>query len=167
MDDAIRQEIVHLGKMKAKELRIRYRQLYGEESRSGNRMHLYRRVAWRLQANAEGGLSERAQERARQLADEAALRLRPPRQFLEELATSLGAPEPPSEFPVGRDRRLPPVGSNLQRAYQGRSIEVRVLQSGFEYDGRRYQSLSAVAHQVTGTRWNGFTFFRLQGNFAA
>ncbi len=167
MNDAARREIERLGKMKAKELRIRYRELFGEESRSGNRMYLYRRVAWRLQANAEGGLSERAQERARQLADEAALRLRPPRQFLQELATPVGARELPPELIAGRDRRLPPAGSSLQRAYQGRSIEVRVLPRGFEYNGRQYASLSAVAHQVTGTRWNGFTFFRLQGESAA
>jgi len=167
MDDAIRQEIERLGKMKAKELRACYRELFGEESRSGNRMHLCRRVAWRLQANAAGGLSGRAQERARQLADEAALRLRPPLQFLQELAAPDGAQTLPLEPVTGRDRRLPSPGTSLQRAYQGRSIEVRVLQRGFEYNGRQYASLSAVAHHVTGTRWNGFTFFRLQGNSAA
>jgi len=166
MDDVIRKEIERLGKMKPKELRVRYQEVFGEESRSGNKMHLYRRIAWRLQANAEGGLSERAQERVRQLADPAALRLRPPLEFVQELATPLCARKP-LEVIAGRDQRLPPAGSSLQRTYQGRSIEVRVLQSGFEYNGRRYASLSAVAHQATGTRWNGFTFFRLQGTFAA
>src|SRR5450755_1886914 len=167
MDDAIRQEIEGLGKLKAKELRVRYRELFDEQSRSGNRMYLFRRVAWRLQAQSEGGLSERAQERARQLADEAALRLRPPRQFLQERGEPSVAPQPSLEPNLGRDRRLPPAGSSLQRAYQGRSIEVRVLQNGFEFNGKRYDSLSGVAHQATGTRWNGFAFFRLHGDFAA
>jgi Protein of unknown function (DUF2924) len=152
MDDAIRQEIEGLGKLKAKALRVRYRELFDEQSRSGNRTYLFRKLAWRLQAQAEGGLSERAQERARQLAEEAALRQRPPRQFLQELGEPSVAPQPLLEPNLARDRRLPPAGSNLQRAYQGRSIEVRVLQRGFEYNGKRYNSLSAVAHQATGTR---------------
>lgn len=166
MDEAIGQEIERLARMKPKELKAYYRQLLGEEARSGNRMYLYRRMAWKLQANVEGGLSDRAQERAHRLADDVALRLLPPRPVSQALAAPLGALEPPPPE-AGRDRRLPPAGSSLQRSYQGRSIEVRVLQSGFEYNGRPYASLSAVAHHATGTRWNGFTFFRLQGDFAA
>jgi hypothetical protein len=53
----------------------------------------------------------------------------------------------------------------LKRTHQGRSIEVRVGESvnTFEYDGKTYYSLSAIASKVTGTRWNGFAFFGLKG----
>jgi Protein of unknown function (DUF2924) len=165
MDETIGREIDRLARMKTKELKAYYLQLLGEEARSRNRMYLYRRLAWRLQANVEGGLSNRAQERAHRLADDVGLRLLPPRSVAQAQAAPVGALEPSPE--AGRDRRLPPTGSSLQRSYQGRSIEVRVLQSGFEYNGRQYASLSAVAHHATGTQWNGFTFFRLQGDFAA
>jgi Protein of unknown function (DUF2924) len=63
-----------LRKLKAKELKARYRDLFGEESPSSNRTHLFRRIAWRLQANAEGDLSERVRERASELATDADLR---------------------------------------------------------------------------------------------
>jgi hypothetical protein len=61
-----------------------------------------------------------------------------------------------------RDRRLPEAGSRLTRSYQQLTIEVTVLETGFEYNGAVYSSLSAIAHQVTGTRWNGFLFFGIQ-----
>ncbi len=47
----------------------------------------------------------------------------------------------------------------LAREYQGRDIVVKVLDNGFEFEGRRYRSLSAIAREVTGTKWNGFLFF--------
>ena len=81
MDEALAIEIESVRKLKTKALRARYEELFGEESRSSNHAHLFRRVAWRLQANAEGDLSERARKRALELAEDAALRLRAPRRF--------------------------------------------------------------------------------------
>jgi hypothetical protein len=60
-----------------------------------------------------------------------------------------------------RSRRLPVAGSVLRRRYQERMVEVKVLAEGFEYEGQRYESLSAVARAITGTRWNGLLFFGL------
>jgi hypothetical protein len=54
------------------------------------------------------------------------------------------------------------VGTTLQRQYQGKTICVKVLDDGFEYDGKHYESLSSIASSVAGTRWYGFSFFRLQ-----
>ena len=85
-------EIERLRKLKTKALRTRYQELFGEETRSWNQAHLFRRIAWRLQANAQGGLSERAQKRAGELAEEAALRLRAPRQFWRDSSVALPAP---------------------------------------------------------------------------
>jgi hypothetical protein len=71
MDDATRVAIEGLRKLKVTQLKDRYRELFGEESPSSNRQHLFRRVAWRLQARAHGMLSERARQRAVEIADDA------------------------------------------------------------------------------------------------
>ena len=60
-----------------------------------------------------------------------------------------------------RDIRLPPPGEYLRRDYRGRDILVRILDRGFEFEGRRYRSLSAIAKAVTGAHWNGLLFFGL------
>jgi hypothetical protein len=64
--------------------------------------------------------------------------------------------------PLRRDIRLPKSGDVLSRYYKGREITVRVLESGFEYDGRHFRSLSAIAQAVTGAHWNGLLFFGLR-----
>jgi hypothetical protein len=156
MTEALAMEIARLGKLKTKALQARYGELFGEESRSSNHAHLFRRIAWRLQANAEGGLSERARKRAAELAHDADLRLRAPRHFWRADG-SVGLEPVPA-----RDPRLPPVGTVLKRVYGERTIEVTVLATGFEFEGKSYPSLSLIAQRVTGTRWNGFLFFGLQ-----
>ena len=60
-----------------------------------------------------------------------------------------------------RDPRLPPPGEVLVREFRGMTAAVRVLEEGFEYQGRRYASLSTIACEVAGTRWNGYRFFEL------
>jgi hypothetical protein len=154
MDAAVRQEIEGLRKLKTKQLKLRYRELFQEESASSNHQHLFRRIAWRLQARAEGDLSERARERAAELAQDVDLRLRAPRRFWKQLVDG-------REPSAARDLRIPAAGTVLKREHQGRIIEATVLEEGFDYNGRTYGSLSAIAHHATGTRWNGFTFFHL------
>lgn len=61
--------------------------------------------------------------------------------------------------PARRDVRLPKPGDVLSRSYKGREITVRVLEAGFEYEGRRFRSLSAIAEAVTGAHWSGLLFF--------
>jgi Protein of unknown function (DUF2924) len=56
---------------------------------------------------------------------------------------------------------VPVAGTLLTRRLGDRQIVVKVLAEGFEYESRRYRSLSAIARQVTGTRWNGLLFFGL------
>ena len=154
VDDAVRMHIESLRYLKTSELRTRYRDLFGEASRSFHRAHLLRRIAWRLQAQAEGDLSERAKRRAAELANDADLRLRAPRRFWREL-------EERAEC-RNRDPRLPPAGIVLERPYRGQMIRVTVLANGFDYQGKQYASLSAIAQRATGTRWNGFHFFGLR-----
>jgi Protein of unknown function (DUF2924) len=151
MNTPLEVQIEDLRKLPAIALQARYLELFGEESRSGNRQFLFRRVAWRMQALAEGDLSERARKRALELANDADLRVQPSK-------ASLSAPA------AGPDPRLPAPGTILRRVFKGRNLEVRVLDDGFEFEGRRYQSLSAVASEVAGSRWNGFAFFALGGD---
>jgi Protein of unknown function (DUF2924) len=153
MNEEVRKEIEQLRREKTKALQARYLELFGEESKSSNQAHLFRRVAWRLQALSEGDLSQRARDRATALAVDVDLRLRAPHKFWRELAAA-----PPG--PV-RDPRLPAAGTTLQRQYHDRTIAVKILSDGFEYDGKIYESLSSIASLVTGTRWNGFAFFGL------
>ena len=67
---------------------------------------------------------------------------------------------------AGRDPRLPPTGTVLVRPYKGVEYQVTVLQSGFQYAGQHYASLSKIAQEITGTHWNGFLFFKLQSRAA-
>jgi hypothetical protein len=154
VDERVGMQIEHLRKLKTTELRTRYRNLFGEASASFNRAHLFRRIAWRLQAEAEGDLSEEARRRASDLANDSDLRLRAPRSFWSERERNGDSPD--------RDPRLPPAGTVLERVYRGQTIRVTILPSGFEYHAKPYASLSAVAQRVTGTRWNGFHFFGLK-----
>ncbi len=156
MNPEVHREIEALRRQKTKALKARYRELFGEESPSFNHSHLFRRIAWRLQALAEGGLSQRASDRATELAADVDLRLRAPRKFWRHIDDA------DERSRHRRDPRLPDPGTVLQRQYRGKTIVVTVLRKGFECDGKEYDSLSAVASSATGMRWNGYTFFGLK-----
>jgi Protein of unknown function (DUF2924) len=141
-------------------LRERYCEVFGEEARSRHREHLFRRIAWRLQARAEGDLSARARQRAQEIADDADLRKIAPADFLTVAGQAIGT-IPGERSHRKQDRRLPIAGSLLTREWKGRTILVEVLTQGFRYENRFFSSLSAIATEVTGTRWNGLAFFGL------
>jgi len=141
-------------------LRKKYQEVFGQESKSSNKKFLFRRVAWRLQADAEGGLSERARRRAAEIVDDSDLRTRAPKELLPREVPANTTRAVARSQPQ-RDWRLPPAGTLLTRRLRDRQIIVKVLADGFEFDSRRYRSLSAIAREVTGTRWNGLLFFRL------
>jgi DUF2924 family protein len=158
MDLTVIRSIEELGSSKISVLKKRYRELFGEESKSSNRQFLFRRIAFRLQANAEGDLSERARRRIGDIADDRDVRVRAPKEFLarpEAGSPIIDRTRPPKDY------RLPEPGTLLTRRLGDRQIVVKVLAEGFEYESRRYRSLSAIAREVTGTRWNGLLFFGL------
>jgi hypothetical protein len=152
----VAKEVATLEVMSVSELRAKYAQVFGEETRAGNKRWLMRRIIWRLQALAEGGLSERARKRAAELANDADLRLNPPRS-----APVMSSNKPSTPSTQEPDNRLPPAGQILRRLYKGRLVHVRILPKGFEFEGSVYGSLSAVAKAITGSHTNGFLFFRL------
>jgi hypothetical protein len=130
--------------------------LFGEATHASNRTWLIKPIAWRMQALAEGDLSQRARQRAEELARDADLRLNPP----QSKATTTTPPAEPGRMPTPVDQRLPPPGTILTRPYKGQLVQVQVFTDGFAYAGRVYASLSAVAKAVTGSHCNGFLFFR-------
>ena len=160
MINDVADEIAELGQMTTNELCARYQQLFGQPVRTRHKAYLIRKIAWRIQALAEGDLSERARKRAAELANDADVRVMPPR-----------ATTPPPLGDGGQrvartvstaDSRLPAPGNALVRAYKGRTIRVIVREDGFDYEGQRYKTLTAVAKQVTGSHMNGFRFFKLE-----
>ena len=156
----LRAEIEGLRHLTTGQLKEKYREVFGEESRSNHKQFLVRRIAWRIQANALGGLSERARQRALEIADDADLRIRAPKNFLRTAVDQMRTAE--ARVDPGLDPRLPLPGTPLIRRYRGKDVMVHVRNDGsFECDGRISSSLSAAVTQATGTRWNGFTFYSL------
>jgi hypothetical protein len=158
MNAAVLKEIEQLRGQTVNGLRAKYREVFGEDSRSGNKYYLYRRVAWRLQADDEGDLSERARRRALEIANDADLRVRAPK---ATVAADAHKRTTVMTINGARDPRLPRPGTLLTREFKGQVHVVKVLDDGFEYDARQYKSLSKIATEITGTRWNGFVFFGL------
>ena len=142
------QELATLPQLKVAALRCRYAEVFGEATQVGNKAWLVKRLAWRLQALAEGDLSERARRRAAELANDANLRLSPPRP--RPTSPVSVADTPRTRLPGKRNDRLPPAGTILTRPYKGTTVQVRVLEHGFVYEGTIYSSLSAVAKAITG-----------------
>jgi hypothetical protein len=159
VDTALLMEMESLRRASMADLRKKYQEVFREQTRCKHREHLFRRIAWRLQALAEGDLSERARARAHQIAQDGDLRIIAPRGFL-----TVGGEHVQTTGDRNRreqDRRLPLPGALLTREWKGRTPLVEVLPKGFRYENRHYSSLSGIATAITGTRWNGLAFFGL------
>ncbi len=144
MSDSVPAQVAALPGKSIAELKGLWRELYQAEPPPFNRAFLVKRLAYRIQELAYGGLSARTVARLDALADEEEARLQ------------------------GKPRRRitdrPVAGTRLVREWQGVEHHVTVLVDGFEYQGRTYRSLSAVARSIAGTRWNGPLFFGLRAN---
>jgi hypothetical protein len=154
----IGKEVAALQRMTVRELGVKFAEVFGEETPANNKGWLIKRIAWRLQALAEGGLSERARQRAAELANDADVRLSPPKAM-----AALGADKRTSTAVLRfkSDDRLPLPGTVITRTYKGETLHVKVLPHGFEFEGELFKSLSAVAKAITGQHCNGYHFFRL------
>jgi hypothetical protein len=153
--------IARLAKLAVPQLQQHHANLFGEKSRTPHRQYLFRKIAWELQAREEGGLPEETRQYAMAIARDAALRIRIVQSASREHA---GAPvDRTASTTVAQthDSRIPMPGSLIVKEFKQRSIVVRVLDGGFEWEGRRFSSLSAIAQENTGTKWNGIAFFGL------
>jgi hypothetical protein len=147
-------DLAVLGSLTVAGLARKYEELFGAPSRSRNKEYLRKRLAFRIQELAEGGLSPRALARIEELNRNA------PPLGPRTGAKTARAPEPAKEESgVVRDPRLPASGTVLTRTYGKAEHRVTVLDDGFEYKGKPYPSLSRIAREITGTSWNGFLFF--------
>ncbi len=146
----LKQTLDLLPAMAVKDLRLKYAEVFNEPTNAHNKDWLIKRIAWRLQAQNEGGLSERAKQRAKELANEADLRV------LAPVTTP-----PPRIVSGSRDQRLPAPGSIITRTYKGHAYSVEVLANGFSWNDTTYKTLTAVAKAITGMHLNGFAFFQI------
>ena len=171
--DDMPSQLAALETMNVPALAEKYRELYGEPTRSRNRAYLKKRLAWRIEANFQGDLSQGAIARIQQLGDQLPERwqMRLGQPASEPAAASDAATKLDAALSIAttepRDPRVPPVGTVVRRVFDGKTHEVTVCVEGFEYEGRKYKTLSAIANQIAGSRWNGFLFFGLKKPGAA
>jgi hypothetical protein len=150
-------QLAALATMPVAELAEKYREVFGAPSRTRNKEYLRKRLAWKIQERAEGGLSDLALRRIEELAPLAPVRWRQP----VARKDSKDVPVVTAVTTTTRDSRLPPVGTVITRVHKEKKYEVKVLADGFEYQGHRFRSLSKIARVITGTAWNGYGFFGL------
>ncbi|MEL0436649.1 DUF2924 domain-containing protein [Phycobacter sp. K97] len=126
------------------DLKKQWRDLFDSEPPPFNRRYLESRLAYRIQELAYGGLKPETVKR------------------LEALGEQLdGGDRTKSRV---RADMMPIVGTRLIREWQGAEHVVTVTADGFDWQGRPYKSLSAIARAITGTRWNGWVFFGLKNH---
>jgi Protein of unknown function (DUF2924) len=144
MTDTVLAQIAALKAKSTPELRDMWRALFDKEPPVLGRRYLEDRLSYRIQEVRLGGLSERARRR---------------------LDALVGQLEPKAAR--RRDPGRPIAGTQLKREWKGIEHVVTVRERDFEYNGRPYKSLSAVAREIAGSRWNGWLFFGLRRNKTA
>ena len=140
--DSVLARVAALKATPTPELKEQWRKLFGTEPPPYNRRFLESRLAYRIQELAYGGLKPQTIAR------------------LEALGEQLDGGNITLRRIRGDDK--PIAGTRLIREWQGIEHSVTVLNDGYEWQGRPYQSLSAIARAITGTRWNGWVFFGLK-----
>ena len=144
MTDPIPARLAALKTTPTPDLKQQWRELFETEPPPFNRQYLESRLAYRIQELTYGGLKPETIRR------------------LEALGEQLDGGNVVTRRI--RSNLKPMAGTRLIREYQGVEQVVTVLRNGFEWQGRPYQSLSAIARAITGTRWNGWVFFGLKSN---
>lgn len=147
MTDTVLKQIAELPSLPYGRLKEMWKEYFGVEPPAYRRGFLIRGLAHRIQELAYGGLSDAHQARLDAL--------------VEEAEAERSGKKPRKKAPKGEQMI---TGTRLIREWKGVDHEVTVIEGGFEYQGRRYRSLSAIARAITGTRWNGPLFFGLRSH---
>ena len=142
MNDPVLARLAALKTTSTSKLREQWRQLFETEPPAFNRRYLESRLAYRIQELSLGGLKPETVRR------------------LEKLGEQLDGGRADVRKRPANDR--PVSGTRLIREYRGVEHCITVRDNDFEYQGRPYKSLSAIARAITGTQWNGLTFFGLK-----
>ena len=132
-------QLMALKRMSVNEMKAKWEALFAAPAPNNSRGYLELRIGWRIQELTHGGPSRETRRTLDLLADEV-------------------------EGKIGRrailsDSRNPVIGTRLLREWDGVEHTVTVTKDGYEFEGRRYKSLSAIARTITGTQWNGWRFF--------
>ena len=143
--NSILRQLAELDDLPTDELKARWRALYGKEPPRFNRQFLIKRLAYRIQELAYGGMPDELRDRMDRLLDA---------EGYNELGIKVRERKPVDDKPI--------PGTLLIREWNGERHEVTVRTDCFEYRGMPYRSLSAIARKVTGTRWNGPAWFGLR-----
>ena len=159
MKNTLQDEIAHLATLTVRDLERRHEMLFGRKPETNHRQFLFRKIAWRIQAEREGGLSESTKQLAAAISQEAPLRTRMITNAAKRLAGMVPDQTATTTLAPGHDSRLPMPGGVIVKQFKGETLFVKVTADGFEFRDRRYTSLSAIAFDITGTKWNGFVFF--------
>ncbi len=154
MTETVGQTQSRLNNMSLEELRLTYEQVYNELSTSRHRRYLIKRILWGIQANEFGGLTGRAREKAKRMANLIDVRLTMPKEAVQVVRKDV------SQFCKSIPDELP-SGVQFERMYKGRKVIVTIVDNGVRYEGRLYRSLTAVAKEVTGSHTSGKLFFGL------
>jgi hypothetical protein len=128
--------------MPVNDLKAEWKALFGTDAPNNSREFLELRLAYRIQELTYGGIARETTKLLNALADEVQGK--------------------PSRKSMIADPRNPVVGTRLVREWNGAEHTTIVLRDGYEFEGRKYKSLSAIARDITGTRWNGYRFFGLR-----
>ena len=145
-------EIKALKNAPAEELLKRYKEFYGEDATGTHKTYLWRKIAYKLQEQEHGGLSAKTKDKLNALIEE-----------FDPINNKALRPDKPmvSQQASVKDKRLPIPGTVITKEYKGANYQVKVLEKGFEYSGKIYKSLTAVAKEISGAHWNGYLFFNL------
>ena len=143
-DGPVLARLARLKAMTVNELKSEWQTLMGSTPPNNSRTFLEQRLAYRIQELTYGGLPK------------------PVSRLLDALADEVEGKKVRST--VISDPRNPVIGTRLVREWNGVEHVITVLQGGFDWQGRRYKSLSAIARDITGTQWNGYRFFGLREN---
>ena len=156
MENTINAKIAALKSRSIPDLQKEFEALFdGQKASSDNKVYLVRRIAYRLQELEYGGLSQKTQNRLKEL-----IGLYDPVNN-KEIRPKVSIETQARTKTRGRDMRLPIPGTIITKDYRGEKHQVRILESGFEYEGKIYKHLTAIAEKITDAHWNGYNFFNL------
>lgn len=141
LETSVLARLAALKRMSVNELKAEWGALFGAPAPNNSRSYLELRLGYRIQELTLGGLSRETRRTLDLLADE-----------IEGKSDRKA---------VIADARNPVVGTRLVREWGGVEHIVTVMKDGFDWQGRRFKSLSAAARAITGTQWNGYRFFGL------
>jgi len=157
MKEHISEQLQTLKSASILKVQERYKELFkASEAPCANKPYLIKKITYRLQEMADGGLSDETKTQIIELIEK-----------YDPINNKALRPQVVSagknvvSIPFMRDKRLPIPGTVIQKKYKGQDYHVKVLDKGFEYKDKYYKSLSSIAFEITGAHWNGFSFLGL------